>query len=140
MEKLNLSLTEGPSLVECNFKTKELAQKSKKGLPVECQYSVEIKINIESKEVLAVLSVKTESANLPFYFDVKSQAIFKFPKLNFEEKDREFVERRAIFEAVPYIFPFLKEMVADLTRKAYLKPFYLPAIELNIDSFEKVDE
>ncbi len=140
MERLNLLLTEGPSLVFCNFKTKEIAKKGKKDLPIECQYLLEIKTNRESEEVLATLSVKTESENIPFDFYVKSQAMFKVAKFPLGEEGEDIFEKKAISEAIPYIFPFLKEVVADLTRKAYLKPFYLPPIELDIDNFEKVEK
>lgn len=140
MERLNLLLTEGPSLVFCNFKTKEIAKKGKKDLQIECQYSIELKINKENEEVLATLSVKTESENIPFDFYVKSKAMFKVAKIPLGEEDKNIFEKKAISESIPYIFSFLKEIVADLTRKAYLKPFYLPPIELNIDNFEKVEK
>lgn len=140
MEKLNLLLTDGPSLVFCNFKTKEVVKKSKKPSPIKCEYSIELNIDSERKEVLSFLSVKSESENIPFDFYLKSQARFSVGNMPTEIKDKEAIEKRAIFEATPYIFSFLKEMVADLTRKAYVKPFYLPPIDLKIDNFEKVEE
>jgi preprotein translocase subunit SecB len=138
MERLNLLLTEGPSLIYCEFKTKDVAKTTKKSSPIECHFSLEISINRESKEVMAALSVKSESENIPFDFDVKSHALFKVDKFPSGKANEEAFEKKAISEAIPYIFSFLKEIVADLTRKAYLKPFYLPPIELDTKNFEKV--
>lgn len=140
MEKLNLLLTDGPSLVFCNFKTKDVVKKNKKPSPIKCEYSIEFNIDNETKEVLSLLSVKSESENIPFDFYLKSQARFRLGDLPNEIKDKESIEKRAIIEAIPYVFSFLKEMVADLTRKAYVKPFYLPPIDLKIENFEKVEE
>lgn len=140
MEKLNLLLTDGPSLVFCNFKTKEVVKKSKKPSPINCEYSIELNIDSEKREVLSLLSVKSESENIPFDFYLKSQARFSVVELPSEIKDKESIEKRAIVESIPYVFSFLKEMVADLTRKAYVKPFYLPPIDFKMENFEKVEE
>lgn len=130
MEKSNLYLIDGPKLVYCNFDIKEVAKKSKKSTPIECQYSMEISIDSDKNEVTVALSVNSESKNIPFNFDLKAKAKFKC-------EDTCPSDQQAIIEAIPYIFPFLKEMVADLTRKAYYSPFYLPSIELKFGNFKE---
>lgn len=130
MEKLNLTLINGPRLIHCNFTTKVLPKQSKKGYPVECQYLLNVEIDNENHEVTVSMSAVTETENIPFNFDIRSEAKFKC-------EDTCPSEQHAIIEGVPYIFPVLKEAVADLTRKAYLTPFYLPPLDLRIDKFEK---
>lgn len=133
MEKLHLTLINGPRLIYCDYKLDESKQLSKKKTSVKCQYTIKINVNEEKNEVSALLSAKSEGEGLPFSFDLKSEAIFKCdvscPS-----------EQHIIIEAIPYVYPFIKELVADLTRKSYYPPFYLPPIELKLESFEKVDE
>lgn len=132
MEKLHLTLIEGPSLVNCNFSLVEAKTKTKKKSTVKCQYSIEINIDEVNKEVTVLLSAKSESEELPFSFGIQSKANFKCEASCPDEK-------HIIIEALPYLYPFIKELVADLTRKSYFSPFYLPSIELKADSFEKIE-
>jgi len=133
MEKLHLTLIDGPKLIYCNFNVLEIKKQAKKKSSVKCQYVIGINVDENKKEVTALLSVKSDSEVLPFNFDIKSEATFKC-------EDICPSEQLVLIEAIPYIFPFVKELVADLTRKSYHPPFYLPPLELKVDSFEKLDE
>jgi preprotein translocase subunit SecB len=108
-------------------------QQSKKKPTIKCQYAIEVNIDEEKNEVSAFLSAKSDSEGLPFSFELKSEARFKC-EVSCPS------EQHIIIEAIPYIYPFVKELVADLTRKSYYPPFYLPPIELKPESFENVDE
>lgn len=133
MEKLHLTLISGPKLVSCSFNLNEVKKTSKKQSTVRCQYAIEVNIDDEKKEVSAFLSVKSDSDGLPFSFDLKSEARFKC-EISCPP------EQHIVIEAIPYLYPFLKELVADLTRKSYFPPFYLPPIELKPENFEAIDE
>lgn len=133
MEKSHLTLIDGPKLIYCDYKLVESKQLPKKKSSIKCQYAIEINVDEEKNEVSALLSAKSESEGLPFSFDLKSEAIFKCDVSCPSEK-------HIILEAIPYIYPFVKELVADLTRKSYYPPFYLPPIELKLEHFEEVDE
>jgi preprotein translocase subunit SecB len=133
MEKLHLTLIKGPRLVSCNFSLNEVKQQPKKKPPIKCQYAIEVNIDEKEKEVSAFLSANSESEGLPFKFDLKAEARFKC-EVSCPS------EQHIIIEAIPYIYPFVKELIADLTRKSYYPPFYLPPIELKPENFEEVDE
>lgn len=136
MEKLNLTLINGPRLVHCNFTTREIPKQlkpTKRGFQVECKYMLKVNIDNDKNEVSVLMSAVSDTENIPFSFDIKSEAKFKC-------EDNCPSEQHAIIEAVPYIFLFLKEAVADLTRKAYLSPFYLPPLDLRIDKLEMKNE
>lgn len=132
MEKLHLTLIDGPKLIYCDYKLVEVKHQPKKKTSVKCQYAIEINIDEDKKEVSALLSAKSESEGLPFSFDLKSEAIFKCETSCPSEQ-------HIIIEAIPYIYPFIKELVADLTRKSYFPPFYLPPIELKPEYFVEED-
>ncbi|MDD2734815.1 MAG: protein-export chaperone SecB [Desulfuromonadaceae bacterium] len=133
MEKLHLTLIDGPKLVVCNFNLNEAKLRPKKKSIVKCQFAIEVNVDEEKKEVTASLSAKSDSDGLPFGFDIKSEASFKCEASCPSEK-------HIVMEAIPYIYPFVKELVADLTRKSYHSPFYLPPIEIKPESFEEIDE
>jgi preprotein translocase subunit SecB len=131
MEKLKLLLVHGPRLNYCNFELREVKNKPKEKLQIECNYSIELNIKDNKKEFIASISAKSKSENVPFAFDVKSEALFKC-------ENECPSEEIAITEAIPYIYSFIKEMVADLTRKAYIAPFYLPPIDLDSNNYKKI--
>jgi preprotein translocase subunit SecB len=133
MQKLHFLLTEGPKLTYCNFNIIERTIKQQKSHEIACSFSIQVQRDDESNEVAILFSVKSESDTIPFSFDIGAKASFKCNKKCPSDED-------AIIETTPYIFPFLKELVADLTRKAYLSPFYLPSIELQIDKFQKAEK
>lgn len=133
MEKLHLTLINGPRLVICNFSLNEVKQRPKKKSIVKCQFAIEVNIDEENNKVTASLSAKSDSDGLPFSFDIKSEASFKCEASCPSEK-------HIIMEAIPYIYPFVKELVADLTRKSYYPPFYLPPIELKPEFFKEIEE
>ena len=145
MEISSLSLTKGPRLVYCNFNTRDVesevetgvvkktakgaVKKTKSSKSIECTYSLETFLDDDNKKVMVFLSIKSDSKNIPFYFDIKAQAEFKY-------EDVCPTEQLVVFESVPYIFIFLKELVADLTRKSYFSPFYLPPMGLTEENLK----
>lgn len=133
MDNLDLLLIRGPSLVYSMFNTKEIDKDSKKDIPIDCQYSLELNTDNEKREIIASLGVKLDSPNTPFSFDMKSMAVFK---INGSAQMGVDNEEQVISKTIPYMFSFLKELVADLTRKAYFMPLYLPTMDLN---FKNVD-
>lgn len=139
MEKPNLLLTEGPSLLHCTFSKKEIKNK-KKTSAIECQYSMGISVLKENNNILAFLSVKSDSEEIPFDFDVRASAVFSVKGMELKIVSKETTETKLIPIAIPYIFSFLREMVADLTRKATLNPFYLPSIEFDVNSLDKLED
>jgi len=127
MGKPSLSIINGPRLDCCNFSIREVKKQPKKGSPIECEYSLEYKVKDNKKEIFISLIVSSDSEGIPFVFEVKYEAIFKSSKaFKKKEEAQEIVMR----ELIPQIFPYLKETVADLTRKANFKPFHLPPLEM----------
>lgn len=141
MEQLNLFLTNGPSLLSCNFTTKETKKPKKQAqIEIECRYSFEVNFNEKDKILDYKAAVESSSENIPFEFNISATASFDFENIGEKKEPKEEIEKQAIIEAFPYLFSFLKEQVADLTRKANLKPFYLPSIELRMQDFKKLDQ
>lgn len=132
MAELNLALLSGPRLSRCDFSIKKSNKQSKKEYPIKCEFTISIELEKKSKKSHVLLAAKSDSEALPFYFDIEAEARFTC------ETDCA-SEPEVIEEAIPYIFPFLKELVADLTRKANFTPFYLPAIAFKAEALQNVE-
>ncbi len=130
METLQLALIDGPFLVDCEFKIKKIVKSDDK--TIECGYALGITTE-DSEDVVTInVGVTTDSDNLPFSFNVKAAGVFQVVNSADETIKGKAFEKKAIKLAWPYLFAFLKETVADLTRKANLPPFKLPAMELDL--------
>jgi|WetSurMetagenome_2_1015567.scaffolds.fasta_scaffold53382_1 preprotein translocase subunit SecB len=82
----------------------------------------------DTSRVLAVrLWVKTPekeaSSNYPFHFEVTLQGVFEFSEPIHEEVRRHC----ATIECPTILFPYLRETLADLTRRAGFPPLHLQA-------------
>ena len=135
MSHLDLQLIKGPFINHCNFNVKDNDYKHTKSVSIETLYSYNIEIDSEKKIVTTRLAIQSETETIPFSFDVKAAAQFHYNKLPKKEDD---IQKKIFIETIPYIFSFIKELVADMTRKAYFSPFYIPYLDMKKEKFDKV--
>jgi len=137
METFQLALIDGPFLKNCDFKTKEIIESDNNN--IECGYALGVTVGSEgeNKYVAINASVSSDSDNIPFSFNVRVEARFGMDGLSEDITGSDEFEKESISQAWPYLFTFLKEVVADLTRKSSVRPFLLPAIDLDL---QKVGE
>lgn len=109
-------------LVEAHFSLNRQF-KWESGKPVEIPQNVEIKYQqIKEKSIRVLVSVSSVSDQQPFRFSVAWEGSFVF-----EEKPRkEELERIAHIHCASIMFAYIRESVADLTRRASLPALNLP--------------
>lgn len=95
--------------------------KSVKNKPIEIKHSMEVGYKTEDKNLHAIVSVSSDSENQPFRFSVSWEGLFIFNKL----PSKEDLDRIANINCAAIIFPFVRETIADLTRRANLPPLNL---------------
>lgn len=78
----------------------------------------------EKKEMAILLGVRILAGNLPYYFEVRAGGLFKFDKL----PTKKVLEQFARINCPAIIFPYIRETVADLTRRAGFPPLHLDPI------------
>lgn len=78
----------------------------------------------EKKEMAILLGVRKLEGNLPYYFEVRAGGLFKFDKL----PTKKILEQFARISCPAIIFPYIRETVADLTRRAGFPPLHLDPI------------
>lgn len=90
--------------------------------------SPEIAINYEmrrtQKEMVVSLALRQQKGNVPYYFEVISAGLFKFDSL----PEASLLKQFAQINCPAIIFPYVRETLADLTRRAGFPPLHLDPI------------
>lgn len=80
--------------------------------------------NGNSHKLKVFLKVSLNSGNLPFYFTVEGFGMFTFDG----EPDAQTMKSVSSINAPAIIFPYIRETIADLTRRAGFPPLHLQPI------------
>lgn len=105
-----------------NFKIKEDTGRGK--IPVSIDISYSYKYNYKEKSISSLIFMSTREGRMPFHIEIEYEGIFKLNKQVAKKK----VEPFANINCPAILFPFLRECVADITRRAGLNPLILPTM------------
>lgn len=94
----------------------------KKNKPIEIKHTVEVGYETKDKVLQVMLSVSSVAEEQPFRFSVSWEGFFDFEAL----PSKEDLARVVHINCASIIFPFARETIADLTRRASIPPFHLP--------------
>lgn len=109
--------------IEAHFAL-NLQYQSESDKPIEIKQALEIAHKHMAKTLHVVVSVSSDEANQPFRFTVVWEGIFLFR----EALPKNDVERIANINCAAIIFPYIRESIADITRRANIPPFHLPPV------------
>lgn len=132
MDKQKLILTNGPRLTKCIFNTRNIKPPIKKKPLVKCKYTVAVSKDDDNDTIDIIASIKSSSGNIPFKFDISLQAEFSLHD-NVEIDNEDILQ-----QSLPYFYTTMKDLIIELTSKAYIKPFYLP-MPYSVPSEENTD-
>jgi len=109
--------------IECFFalNTEFKAEKDKK---YQIGLSLDISFQKKGKKVRVILKFSSEEKEQPFVFRVIFEGIFVFDKM----PEKEELERIVHINCASIMFPFIRESIADLTRRAGLTPLILDPV------------
>lgn len=110
---LNLSFS-----VNQNFKAKGEA------IEINPQIAIAKNYNADKKTLIVRLRISLITGDVPFYFDLESVGSFPFD----ESPDEITIERTALVNCPAIMFPYVRETIADLTRRAGFAPLHLHPI------------
>lgn len=111
----------GIRLSEAHFALND-QYKQEKNKPIEITNSIEIDHKQTDKVVKVRVSVSSDSENQPFRFSVAWEGSFDFKEIPANED----MERIVHINCASIIFPYARETIADLTRRASILPFNMP--------------
>ncbi len=98
--------------------------KREKNKPIEIKHSIEIAHRQKDKILRVLVSVSSDSsdaANQPFRFSVAWEGSFAFQEMPSEEE----LDRIIHINCASIIYPYVRETIADLTRRAAMTPLNL---------------
>jgi preprotein translocase subunit SecB len=78
----------------------------------------------DKKELLVNLKVSLPKGKYPFFFSIESEGLFTFQ----ESPEKNTLENLSTINCPAIMFPYLRELIADLTRRAGFPPLHLPPI------------
>lgn len=110
-------------LIESHFAL-NLKYKWEKDAKIEMQQNIEINHKNNDKKLSVFVALSSNSEKQPFQYTVAWEGMFSFDKM--PEKDG--LERIAQINCASIIFPYIRESVADLTRKASIAPLNINPI------------
>lgn len=96
--------------------------KEEKSVKVALDFSVGSNFNKSKNELEVILGVVYNQKNTPFSFKALCRGIFKLS----ENPSKDELERLSNINCPAIIFPFLRETIADITRRAGFPSLYLP--------------
>lgn len=98
--------------------------KSKKEITVSPEIEGRADYKKESRKLQAFMKVTLDNGNLPFYLTVEAVGVFTFDG----EPDQKTLNNVSSINAPAIIFPYIRETVADITRRAGFQPLHLPPV------------
>jgi preprotein translocase subunit SecB len=98
--------------------------KPEKDKPVEIHYGINVSFEKKDKIAIVVVSISSDNKNQPFKFNIATKGLFTFQKLP-QKKELEKVAR---INCASIIFPYIRESLADLSRRAGIPPFHLDPV------------
>jgi len=107
----------GIHLNEAHFSINQL-YKGEKNKPIKISHSVEIKYKQTDNILHVLVSVSSDSENQPFRFSVAWEGSFAFEEMPLKEK----LDRIVHINCASIIYPYVRESIADLTRRSGRMP------------------
>jgi len=96
--------------------------------------SIRLQYIKENNIVRVILSVSSENIEQPFTYNVAFEGGFKFQKM----PSKKILEKIVNINCASIIFPYVRETVADLTRRSVIPPFHIAPINFVASYNEKL--
>lgn len=78
----------------------------------------------DTNELHVFVKLRQTTGDIPYYFDVEIGSLFKFK----ETPDPKILETFSTINCPAMIFPYIREIVADITRRAGFPPLHIDPI------------
>lgn len=113
---MNFALTKVTFTLDREFKSDET-----KEARIEPELATSNEVRKEEKQLIVLLGVRQLKGALPYYFEVESVALFQFDEMPEEKILKQF----SAINCPAIMFPYIRETIADLTRRAGFQPLHL---------------
>ncbi len=97
-----------------------------KEFSIERELIIGIAKDDSDKKIKVDLQIKTKNEDSPFLFNIVYEGSFEI--ISEEEPTQHEINKIGAINCGAIIYPYLREHLADLTRRAGVPPFHLPPI------------
>lgn len=101
----------------------EFRIKGKKA-PISPEIAIHHEFRKKQKKLVVSLGIRQITGDMPFYFEVVGAGLFKFQQV----PESSLVKQFAAINCPAILFPYVRETVADLTRRSGFPPLHLDPI------------
>ena len=91
---------------------------------IDIKPSLEFRHEKNKNELKVYLGINYENPKAPFVFNIKGAGLFEFEN----DISKEDLEEVANINCAAILYPFLRETLADITRRSGLPPLLLPPL------------
>lgn len=113
-------------LFQSHFSLNEQMLEEGREYSIERELTIAVNYDSQKKRLKVDLRIRNKNEDSPFFFDIVYQGFFE---LSCDKPPEELeVDRIGAVNCAAIIFPFAREHLAELTRKAGLPPFMLPPV------------
>jgi len=97
------------------------------GKPISVSSSFDIQYGVNNDNMVNVVSnVFSSNENQPFTYNISLLGQFKFEEM----PDKDILDKIVHINCAAILFPYIRETIADLTRRAGVPPFHLSPVNL----------
>lgn len=111
-------------LLKVDFSVNRTFDEKKAQTAISPEISLNHEFRGKEKELVVLIGVRQVTGNIPYYFEVQAGGLFKFK----DAPEEKLVKQFATVNCPAIIFPYIRETVADLTRRAGFPPLHLAPV------------
>lgn len=112
------------ALLKVNFFMNQEYKKDSADTMVAPDIAINHEFREKEKQLVVILGLRQIKGNIPYRFEVESGGIFQFENVP-EEK---LLKQLATINCPAILFPYVRETIADLTRRSGFPPLHLNPI------------
>ena len=112
------------ALLKVNFFLNQEYKEDSADTSVSPDISINHEFREKEKQLIVILGLRQTKGNIPYRFEIESGGIFQFENIP-EEK---MLKQLASINCPAILFPYVRETIADLTRRAGFPPLHLNPI------------
>jgi preprotein translocase subunit SecB len=112
------------ALLKLNFYLNDEFKEDDTDKAIDPEITISHEFRKEEKLLVVILGLKQLEGNIPYRFEIKAGSLFQFDDIPEEKILNQF----ATINCPAIIFPYVRETIADLTRRAGFRPLHLDPI------------
>jgi preprotein translocase subunit SecB len=122
-------------ILKIDFSVNRDFNEKKKKDPIKPEFSINHEFIKKDKTLVVIIGVRKISGNVPYLFEIHGAGLFEFDKLPTQKVLKQFAK----INCPAIVFPYVRETIADLTRRAGFSPLHISPVNF-IEMAKQIDK